>query len=133
MDNCEILDNVLLKYSGKETAVIIPEGITTIGKEVFLQNYYIKTVKLPLSLVSIEESAFKSSTLKEIVIPENIKEIGTYAFRYCRNLKHLEIQKSTSIDLGSFNQREGLMDKNGFIIVNDVFFGYNGKQTVIKT
>lgn len=132
MDDFEIIDGVLLKYNGTASEVIIPDYVKVIGKESFLRNYHIKTVKLPLSVSVIEESAFKDSTLEDIVIPDNVKEIGAYSFRHCRNLKCIEISESTSIGTGSFDQCESLRDKDGFIIVNDVFFGYDGKQTFIK-
>lgn len=131
MNDFEIIDGVLLKYNGTANEVIIPEGVKEIGKESFLRNYHIKTVKPPLSVSVIEESAFKDSTLEEIVIPDNVKEIGAYSFRHCRNLKYIEISESTSIGTGSFDQCENLRDKDGFIIVNGVFFGYGGKQTTI--
>ena len=59
---------------------VIPEGITTIGERAFYNNTSLTSIKLPESLVSIEENAFYSCGLTEVVIPDNVEVLGMSAF-----------------------------------------------------
>ena len=43
----EIADGVLVKYRGKDSEVVVPEGITVIGDESFMENYHIDKIILP--------------------------------------------------------------------------------------
>ncbi len=47
----------------------------------------ITSVDIPASIMSIGQSAFSSSTLNDVVIPETVKTIGNYAFSKCKDLK----------------------------------------------
>lgn len=58
----------------------IPNGVRTLECEVF-KSSLIKKVKLPARLLKIDEEAFSSTKqLKEIEIPQSVKEIGSFAF-----------------------------------------------------
>ena len=39
IEDFEIADGVLVKYRGKDSEVVVPEGITVIGDESFAENY----------------------------------------------------------------------------------------------
>ena len=60
--------------------LVIPEGVTSIVREAFL-NIPIKKLVLPLSLKDIRESAFKHTGLEEIEGGEMIEEIHNFAFK----------------------------------------------------
>lgn len=60
--------------------LVIPEGVTSIVREAFL-NIPIKKLVLPLSLRTIGESAFKHTGLEEIEGGEMIEEIHNFAFK----------------------------------------------------
>ncbi|MDR1957414.1 MAG: leucine-rich repeat domain-containing protein [Treponema sp.] len=60
-DPFSIEGSLLVKYTGTENALVIPEGITTIGKEAF---YGVK--------------------LRSIIIPEGVTVIGKYAFAHTK-------------------------------------------------
>ena len=66
--------------------LIFSEGIEkTIGEEI--ESSQIENIILPRSLVEIGINSFKrNNLLKNIVIPENVKTIDKYAFKYCSNL-----------------------------------------------
>ncbi|MBR4111814.1 MAG: leucine-rich repeat protein [Ruminiclostridium sp.] len=72
------------------TEVIIPEGVTEIGKYAFAETK-VKKITLPKSLTKIGEYAFYSSTLEEINIPSGVKEIGYSAFDRCLNLEKVTL------------------------------------------
>jgi hypothetical protein len=58
-----IVDGVLKGYMGDEKRLVIPNGVTEIATDFF--NYYRN----------------KHNVLKEIIIPEGVTCIGSYAFR----------------------------------------------------
>lgn len=92
----------------KLTDVLIGENITEVGSEAFSNCHCLKSVtwnahceipgmcfynctslsKFDFSNVPmIDSNAFRGSGLKEILLPENIKWIGEYAFSLCKRLE----------------------------------------------
>ena len=68
-------------FNGKKSlrSIILPEGITVIGKSAFL-NSGLEAITLPESLEGIGQSVFSGTQLKEITIPANVRALGTSAF-----------------------------------------------------
>ena len=63
-------------------SVIIPDGVTIIGKSTFLGCGSLESVTIPDSVTSIGDNAFAScSNLKRITIPDSVTSIGEDAFR----------------------------------------------------
>lgn len=52
------------------------------------------------SVTSIGSLAFSSDTISEVVIPEGVKKIDTWAFEYCENLSAVTIPKSVTTIAG---------------------------------
>ena len=72
----------LIKYPLEKTGDTfnIPNGVEKIGHNAF-ESCKVKHITFPKSLVEIEKYAFNNSSLTdELVIPNNIKTIGDYAF-----------------------------------------------------
>jgi len=127
----EISDEVFLDFKIIETIKINHTSrLHTIGKKAFMNCVNLETngeknesIKLPNSLVFIEELAFAHSGLKsiefyddtnsnltsirkqafsacseleKIVIPSKVSLIEEKAFEYCSNLKNVEIKKNTN-------------------------------------
>ncbi|MCM1556925.1 MAG: leucine-rich repeat domain-containing protein [Anaeroplasma bactoclasticum] len=79
--SCTFLNNTLIRYDGSESIVNIPKyyeiggekyGITAIDREVFYYN----------------------STIEEIIMPDQIKTVGLFAFRECHNLRSIRLSNS---------------------------------------
>lgn len=86
----------------EDGTLVIPEGITTIGREAFRKANGIKKIQFPMSLVSIETYAFSEcSNLTEVVIPDGVISIGDGAFRICASLKKVVVPSSV-VDLGNY-------------------------------
>ena len=88
--NFEIKKGVLTKYTGKEMEVVVPEGITAIGKKAFAENKKLTKVVLPDSVNSIEKEAFAScKKLTDVIKGNGIVSIGANAFAHCISLEKI--------------------------------------------
>ncbi|NLT08402.1 MAG: leucine-rich repeat protein [Ruminococcus sp.] len=87
-----IEDGEVIEYIGDDCYVIVPDGVTAIGKNAFY-NKQLSGVYLPDTVTYIGENAFKSSSLFEIRLSERLRYIGDSAFAYT-NLYELEIPDS---------------------------------------
>ena len=86
----------LVKYIGKKESVIIPEGITTLADQAFMQTN-IKSVHFPSSLVLIGNEAFSDCTdILQIDLPNNLQIIGERAFSDCEKLRQITFPSSTT-------------------------------------
>lgn len=69
----------LVAYRGNNEEVIIPDGVTSIGRKAFHFSK-ITSVTLPDSLTEIEQEAFLHAHLIRVKGGQNIKKIGADAF-----------------------------------------------------
>ena len=82
-----IEDGVLTEYVGPGGDVVIPEGVTSIGDEVFCWCMNPTSVVIPAGVTSIGDKTFwNCRDLTSAVIPGSVTHIGKYAFRNCRFL-----------------------------------------------
>ena len=67
----EISHDVLKKYEGNETRVIIPEGIREIADYAFYGAHAMEYISIPSSVKEIGTNAFYDcASLKEAVLPD---------------------------------------------------------------
>ena len=82
-----ISGKILMKYTGNEEQIRIPNGVEIIGERCFFGNEQLKTVLCPDGLIEIREQAFLGCvTLQNIVLPETLKRIECEAFAECKKL-----------------------------------------------
>ena len=105
-----IENGVLVKYTGRDAHVVIPEGVTIIGDSAFYNNEDILGVEIPNSVTSIANGAFQyCHNLAEITIPDSVQQIGKNAFLWCKSLKSVTLPKSiTRISAYAFASCEKL-------------------------
>ena len=102
----EIANGVLIKYNGPGGDVIIPDGVTHIGDDVFRS---ITSVTIPNSVKSIGARAFYRTALSEITIPDSVTEIGFAAFAECSRLTRVTLSKNlTKIEDSLFSDCSSL-------------------------
>ena len=102
--------------------VVLNEGLEVISSRAFRRTYSLEELVISSTVTTVEDNAFQSSGIKEIVFPESVNfigdscftgasvekvtikganvEIAHYAFRDCPNLSEVNIL-SESITLGS--------------------------------
>lgn len=105
----DISDNIFYDkthcYSiqGKESdtkKIVIPEGITWIGREAFKNWSALEEVILPESIKKIRHHSFEGcKNLKKIKFPEGLVQICESAFKDCTSLEEIEFG-SQLVDLG---------------------------------
>lgn len=85
MEKDMIIENgILKKYNGNAPDVVIPEGVTEIGENVFKNCSFLRTVVIPESVTVINTAAFYNcASLQSIIIPNSVMEIGWGAFYFC--------------------------------------------------
>lgn len=90
-----VIENNVLYECNATGTVIVPEGITIIGSNVFANKSNVTKVVLPEGLKTIETNAFfKCADLKEINIPESVEVIEAQAFFGCEMLKKVHLPKN---------------------------------------
>ena len=108
----EIENGVLIKYTGFQEEVVIPNIVTTIGNSAFENNDHIKNITIQNGVTTIGKDAFRfCSNLTRITIPNSVTTIEAWAFSGCRGLQKITIPNSvTTIGSGTFFGCSGLQE-----------------------
>lgn len=98
-------------FNSAVTSVTIPDSVTSISDEAFINCPKLTNISIPNSVTYIGFSAFSSCTsLKSITLPSSLSTIQSYAFYNCENLKTIRIPVSvTSIGNYAFDVCPSLM------------------------
>ncbi len=134
IDEFQIENGILIKYTGNDENVIIPDGITKIGDSAFQDCDCLENVTIPNSVTSIGDYAFSNCCdLMGVTIPDSVTEIGNCAFEECIGLESVTIPGSV-IKIGdcAFLDCSGLVSVNileGVINLGDAAF-YNCSKLV---
>lgn len=124
---------ILIAYLGNEKNVIIPEGITRLGREGIVMDsafggksvvsvtfpstlkvagdhsFYgcknLKTVNMNSKLEQIGTYCFDGTAIESVTIPESVKLVEAYAFGYAAKLKKVDIKgKNVRFDQAVFRE-----------------------------
>ncbi len=109
-----LIDNgVLIRYTGKATKIVIPDGVTVIGEDTFFLKDIV-SVTMPDSVTVIENGAFSlCRSLTKVTLSKNLKSIGGGAFAACPKLKSIRLPNGLErIGDGAFNECTLLTDMN---------------------
>ena len=99
--------------------VVIPEGVTTIGRMAF-SGAQVNNLTLPSTLTEIAADAFNNNKLTSVTIPASVTEIGDHAFRVQ--------QEGLGHNLTSLTLNEGLQ-----VIGEEAFAGSSLTETVLPS
>ena len=95
----EIENGVLVKYTDEPgvTDVVIPEGVTEIGRRAFMGCTNMKQVTFPASLKTVGWQAFSRCTgLTSLDIPGTIQRFSFQAFAYCTGITEVTIAENAA-------------------------------------
>ncbi len=91
--------------------IVIPESVTGIEDESFLDTEALQAIQLPSKLTHIGINSFSRCSIKKLVIPASVTEIGAYAFFACSNLVSVEIPEGVKrIERETFHWCSALTD-----------------------
>ena len=90
-------------YEAQITAVVVENGITSIGEDVFA-GLPIQSLSISDSVVEIGPAAFSNCFyMKEVSLPDSVTVIGENAFEYCKSLRQVALPEGlTAIETGLF-------------------------------
>lgn len=96
-------DGILIAYKGNAAQVDIPDGVKTVGAEVFANHGNLTKVTFPDSVRRIGEGAFAGcSSLTSAALPEGVTEIEDRAFEGCPLSQVILPASVQRVGLGSF-------------------------------
>lgn len=104
--------DTLVKYTGSETSVKIPDSVKRIGPEAFKDDVDLYAVYLPDGLTSIDSGAFSNCSVLTVVdMPDSLRKIDNFAFSNCKSLSDFTIGANVSeLGYGVFAGCKGLKD-----------------------
>ena len=77
-------------------SVYFADGVVTIGRDAFAMDSNLSNVRWPSSLRVIEHAAFYECDLREIVLPDSLQVVGTYAFAYNNHVRRIALGSAVS-------------------------------------
>jgi len=100
----------LTGYTGTDVSTHLPPKIngivvTKIGDAAFRSCQNLGSISIPPQITHIGVSAFNSSSLIRVGIPEDVVSIGAGAFYNCSQLKEIEVKESNSY----FSSKDGVL------------------------
>ena len=88
----QIEEGVLIKYTGTEENVIVPDGVICIAANAFINCKKLQTVTIPDSVTTIKNAALSYCTeLSEVKLGKGVSEICSGTFRGCKSLTSINI------------------------------------------
>ncbi|MFR9603451.1 MAG: leucine-rich repeat protein [Rikenellaceae bacterium] len=134
-ESTELVIPAEVTFEGKSYKVTTIEGYKKnahIYSSYFRNNINITSVIIPPYVTTIGTAAFCELNLEQVTIPESVTTIGSSAFRYCENLRSVEIlSPKIFTEYASFGFCSNLcvvtihsdylkMDENTFFIYKDM-------------
>ena len=80
-------------------SAIICRGVTGIGAMAFSKMESLKTVDIDIFVEEIGDSAFLSTDLTEVIVPDALKRMGRFVFADCKKLEKITIN-AQDVDYG---------------------------------
>jgi hypothetical protein len=121
------------KYLNRITSVVINDGVTSIGNEVFRSGFNINDVYIGAGVKTIGQYAFAyCENLEKIVVGDSVNTIEKYAFYKCSDLNTVWIPKGIKeIGDGAFRSYSDSV-KNVYYAGSEKDWNYIVKGTMFR-
>ena len=113
--------------------VTVEEGVTSTSSGAFSGLYYVKSVKLPLTLKTLGFSTFSHIDLDTLEIPDSVETIGGIAFGNCVFTEIKLPSQLKTIGNGAFTCCHKLKDvvlPNGVTLIDEFAFSYTALEEI---
>jgi hypothetical protein len=112
--------------------MIIPTGITTIDNMAYISNK-LKNILITAGITTIGDRAFENNLLTSVVIPRGVKTIGAQAFAYNRLTSVVIPDRVTTIGARAFanNLLTSVVIPDSFTTIGGGAFAYNRLTSVV--
>lgn len=95
----------LVAYHGRDTDVVIPDGIHTIGRRAFYGNRSVQAVTIPASVTTVEQEAFEyCSGLQSVTICGKLQSVGKDAFGSFFQKDALQLSVYSAVPMEAFTK-----------------------------
>lgn len=116
--------------------IIFEDGWEVIPYKIFNNNRDLEEVVIPDSVTKIGSYAFQWTNIKNVRLPKNIRSIGSYAFQFCGNIETLTIPAYTELECsdGAFAEAKvkTLELEDGITkIPDDLFKGIKTEEIIL--
>jgi len=92
-------------YNKAITAVLIEDGVTSIGDWAFEGCEHLTSINIPNNIECIGDYVFWSSGLTSITIPSSVISIGKLLFCYCDNFTFINVEEDNPI----YSSKDGIL------------------------
>ncbi len=102
----EMSGSTLVRYTGDDREIVIPDGISEIAENAFRGNKKIISVIVPNRIEKIGRRAFSGCTALQTVRIADVHVIDIYAFSGCTSLQDVRLPDNTmsSVTYGAFKE-----------------------------
>lgn len=91
-EGVSIIEDYAFENNAALTSLKIPEGVLYIFRGAFSNCINLTKIELPQTLKTIAAYVFENTSIKDIVIPQNVFNISCWAFDECKKLEDVVFQ-----------------------------------------
>ena len=90
-DSCTTLESGAFQYCRSLSDISLGSKLVTISSNCFYNCSALTEITLPESLKTIGDSAFSGTSLENVIIPDGVETMGSWAFSSCTKMKKIHI------------------------------------------